>query len=441
VRRCRFGVALATASLAGAGTAATAAGADPAAYFNPADFSSEALFVTGLTTAGARATGLAGATTAIADDAFAVVQNPAGLAQLVKIEIVMGLRNEPRDATFEMFDAQAALSERSSGVDAVAVAYPLPTYRGSLVLGAGIFRSRTNARASARRDTRTAAVPPESAFRFDDEFVRRQGGEVWQFAAGLGTDVRRDLSLGLSASYWYAALRDDQFRHIDEQFAGAPPPSEDRLRSESTLGGVSCDAGLLAYPSRSTRIGFVVRSPVWAWLDGSGTLTHTDLTSGATRTGALFIEQRPRLPWSAALGGSYARGAWLVAAETRYVAWEELDMDAPPAPGASPAADPDYTARFAAHAGLEWALPRVPVRVRTGFAYEPLAYDLLLGREARRVHDRRTWSGGAGMLLSPAFALDVALAVTTAERADRDEPAVRECLNDRRFLLSGSYRY
>lgn len=433
---------LAAAVLLWMGSAGSAAAGDPGAYFNLEDFSSEALFATGLATCGARAAGLAGATTAVADDAFALVHNPAGLAQLVKIEIALGLRNEQRRATFDMFGSQAARSEPSSGVDAFAFAYPVPTYRGSFVLGGGIFRSRSNELASARRDRRertaSGSVP---GFRFDDEFVRRQRGEVWQFTGGAGVDILRELSLGVSASYWYAALRDDQFRHIDEQFSGALPPFEDRLRTESTLGGVSFDAGLLAYAGGNTRIGFVLRSPVWTWLDGTGTVTHTDLTSGATRTDALFIEQRPQLPWSAALGGSYARGAWLVSAETRFAAWDELDLDTPPETAGPPAADSDYTARLEARAGVEWALPRIPVRVRAGFAHEPLAYDLLLGRTARRVQDRRTWSAGAGVLLSRSFALDLGCTVANAERADRDEPAVREKLRERRVLVSGSYRY
>jgi hypothetical protein len=134
-------------------------------------------------------------------------------------------------------------------------------------------------------------------------------------------------------------------------------------------------------------------------------------------------------------------GALLVSAETRYVAWDELDLDEDTGGFALPGRTEDYTARAEARGGIEIAPPAWPVRLRGGYAFEPLVYDLLLGDAARRVRDRHTISAGAGMLFGDSFALDAMASFSSLERAVRDEPGVREELRDRAIRVTGSYRY
>ena len=410
---------------------------DPATYFNRDDFSSEALYATGETVTGARALGLAGAFAAIADDVSALHYNPAGLAQIRGVELALGMRHERDRAEFDMFASRARENTAATGLDYIAFAFPVPTYRGSLVLAAGAERARNNNLESARVDRRS-----DTDFAFDDRFLRRQEGGVWRYAGGLAVDVLPELSLGFGIAYWHGTLRDDQLREIDEVIAGDPPfRARDRLRSETTVDGFGFDIGLLSYIGRNGRVGLRIASPVWLDLSGDGELSLDDLDDGQPASvDLLIIEQEPRLPWSATLAGSWFFGPALAALDLGYTAWDEVDLD-DRIGDAPPVVESEYTSRLSLRTGLEVALPGIPVRVRGGYAFEPVAYDLLLGNPSRLTQDRHVVSAGAGVLVAERFALDLGASFADYERADRDFAAVSETRKERRVVLTGAYRY
>ncbi len=433
--------ALALALLAGLPRPAVA---DSTTYRNLDDFSSEAFYATGWSPVGARAAALGGAYTAISDDATGLEYNPAGLAQLVHIELALGFHSGRTRSTFHMFDTSAEKDAPASGLDVAAIAYPIPTYRGSLVLAGGLFRERSNAMGSSRFDRRLIPGPtPAEDLSITDDFTRKQTGTVWRAVGGLGVDVLHSLSLGLTGSFWTGTLDDTQHTHIIETNPSLPPDFGDLLHTEARLNAFSVDLGLLAYAGGGGRVGLVLHSPVWMTIAGDATLQHFDFldTNNNTRTVA-FIEQRPTLPWSANLGVSYSFASLLLSAETHYVAWDEIDVDSPPSDPLDPRRpNDDYTPRFDARGGAEWTLPRLPVRLRGGYSYEPLVYDLLLGNPATAVQDRETVTFGAGVLLANTFALDFGVSVGKFTRADRDDPEVSETRRERRFLLTSTYRY
>jgi hypothetical protein len=404
---------------------------DPQTYRNADDFSSEALYATFEVEAGARATGLGGNFVAVADDASALAFNPAGLAQLVRLETSLGLATQKVESTHGMFGVEAAADASYSNIDHVALAYPFPTYRGSFVVGGGVFRSRSNELDTARRDRRTGAT------NYHDDFDRSQGGGLWRWTAGLGVDVVRDVSFGFSMSYWEGDLRDDQLRTIDES-GTLNFQYQDRLVTESDVDGFNFDLGLLAIAGRNARIGVTIRSPVWLEIEGVGEYVHTD-ASGSSRE-AVFISDEPRLPWTMAAGLSYGLGGILLTGEARYTAWDEID-GVPQSLGSVPGADPDYDSKWGGGAGVEVVLPRVPLRVRGGWSLDPEAYRLHLGNPAVEVGRTERWSVGGGLLLANSFALDAAFVYSEFERADAAFSGVFERREDRRVHVTGAYRF
>jgi long-subunit fatty acid transport protein len=416
-----------------------AAAADPADYRNAEDFSSEALYATGVVGVGARAMGLAGNYTAISDDATALVYNPAGLAQLLRIEVDLGLHHLRDENTSRMFDASTRAAAERTGIDHAAFAYPIPTYRGSLVAGFGVFRARSNDLAEARRDQRSGA-----GYDFNDEFRRAQRDGVWRFTGGLGLDLLRSLSFGASVSYWEGQLRDDQYRRIDETVIAQPPLRYvDRLVSESDLNGFSFDLGLMGYVARRARLGLVLHSPIWYDISGSGEFVRTATAGAQDETQLLYIDQRPSVPWSLGCGGSLGFGPVLLAGDLRFAAWDEIDLDTGAfTSGASlPLESPGYSSTVGGGIGLEIEVPHSPLRLRGGFSYDPEPYDLLLGNPSAMVHDRRTWTAGGGLQLADAFVLDAGFVAGSFERADRDFAAVSEKRSEHRFYLTAGYRY
>lgn len=427
---------LAIACLAG-GVASAGAQPDPGTYFNRDDFSSEALYATGTVATGARALGLAGAYAAVADDIAALEYNPAGLAQIRRVELALGMRHHRDVATFAMFDSERRQTTATTGLDHIGVAYPVPTYRGSLVFGAMAHRVRNNDLESVRVDQRR-----DTDFAFDDRFLREQEGGLWRFAGGAGVDVLPELSLGAGLAYWHGSLRDDQFRELDETIVGQTPlHARDRLRTDASVDGFGFDLGLLGYVGRGGRVGLRLASPVWLDISGDGELSLDDLDDGMPASvEPLVIDQNPRLPWSVTAAASWVFGPALVAADVAYSAWDELDLDDTTS-DTPPLVDSDYDAGVSLRTGAELAVPGWPLRVRGGYAWEPVAYELLLGNPARLSRDRHVVSVGGGVLVAETFALDFGASFARFERTDRAFAAVSEELEEKRFVLTAAYRY
>lgn len=403
----------------------------PFDYFNRDDFSSEVLYATGEVGVGARAMGLGGNYVAIADDATALYWNPAGLAQLVRVEMALGVHTMWRESTHTMFGVEATADANDSGLDHLVFAYPFPTYRGSLVIAGGVLRARSNELETVRLDQRADVTT-----RFDDSFLRAQTGGLWRWSGGFGVDLTRNLSFGTSFSYWEGGLEDDQLRTIDET---GLPLFTDRLQTDSDVDGFSFDLGLLAYAGKRGRLGITVRSPVWLSIEGTGLFTHEEV--GNDFSEALFVDDDPRLPWSAVAGGSIGGGILLVTGEVRYTAWEEISGVPRSNREDVPGADPDYTGTVGGGAGVELALPGTPLRFRGGYSFDPQPYTLHLGNPSRLDLDRQRLTAGAGLLLAGSFALDAAYTWTTWTRYDTEFDAVGEKRDERTVYLAGAYRF
>jgi long-subunit fatty acid transport protein len=417
--------------------AAPAAAQDPFDYHNLDDFSSEVLYATGTLGIGARAMGLGGNYVGIADDATALYWNPAGLAQLVRIETSLGLHSQYDESTHDMFGTTASADATYSGLDHLAIAYPLPTDHGSFVVAGGVFRARTNVLDTMRLDRRAGG-----GVAFHDDFSRAQRGGLWRYTGGLGVDLLDGFAFGVGLSYWEGSLQDDQLRSIDER--GLIPsisPYVDRLVTDADVEGFSFDLGLLAYSGKRARLGLALRSPVWLDIQGHGVFEHLANPPDASYSEELFIDDQPRLPWSAGLGGSLGTGLLLVTAEVRFTAWDEVES-VPISGGAPlPGADPDYASKLGGGAGVELSMPGLPVRLRGGWAYEPQPYQLLLGNGSELDPDRQRVTAGLGVLFGDAFALDTALTWAQYTRLDAAFPAVFEQREEWRAYLTGAYRF
>jgi long-subunit fatty acid transport protein len=98
----------------------------------------------------ARASGMGFAHTAVVEDASSLLINPAGLAQVRRLEFSGGLlyNHLSQDVAFNTnyggFSGTGTASNTSTVSAAqlshLTLAYPFPTYRGSLVLGVGYQR-------------------------------------------------------------------------------------------------------------------------------------------------------------------------------------------------------------------------------------------------------------------------------------------------------------
>ena len=81
---------------------------------------------------GARAMGMGGAFTAIADDSTALHWNPAGLSQIKRAEFFGALSHEKRETETEYFGTSDSTFVSKTRPNSFGVVLPVPVYRGGL---------------------------------------------------------------------------------------------------------------------------------------------------------------------------------------------------------------------------------------------------------------------------------------------------------------------
>ncbi|HSG28265.1 MAG TPA: UPF0164 family protein, partial [Candidatus Krumholzibacterium sp.] len=93
---------------------------------------------------GGRPLGMGMAYTAVSDDAFSLIYNPAGLVQIEDRELSIGIHHNQMniDNRYESFRYSGDNSSTSFGH--IAYINPMNTYGGNIVFGLGMFRSNSS---------------------------------------------------------------------------------------------------------------------------------------------------------------------------------------------------------------------------------------------------------------------------------------------------------
>ena len=139
------------------------------------------------------------------------------------------------------------------------------------------------------------------------------------------------------------------------------------------------------------------------------------------------------IPYSLGFGLGVTPPNFSLALDLVLTNWEELDY-----PGRVRDIDTGeflFDATTDIRFGAEYAIPVIPIRVRAGYAFVPMALNVF---EIEK--DRQRLSFGAGTIVEEALTLDVAWQHTTFEREDRDA-SYSETRTTDRLILSFAYRF
>ncbi len=421
--------------------------ASPARADVGAGITLERLGMLSINGSGARPFSMGNAYTSVSDDVFALLFNPAGLAQMKHKELSFGLDHARMESRNDYLGTSTEQTGSYTSLGHLALAYPYPTYAGGLVFGFGIFRVGS----SDVESLRNGYLSELSA---TSQNLLTQSGNIYQYHIGVGVDVSPSVSLGASLVLW------DESLDFTEQIIYEDPGSLAVYTDDVTLDmdGLSLNLGLMIRLLEDVRIGLLFTSPTWISYYGEGITNYEGTYFGGAYDGwtsdpyYAIIDEDYTLPMQLR-GGISARIAYLLlSADLSYIDYSQTKKNGQRLVDDLSLGRPDVLdATWNLHAGAELTVPNVPIWLRGGYSYMPLSLSTIeeivfiendqlvayIG-DAEIVRERHLFSFGAGVLIDQVFTIDAAVAFGSFER---DTGYFVEERKATEIVLSGTYSF
>ncbi len=442
---------------------------------------------------GSRALGMGNAYTSVANDFSAIYWNPAGLAQAQLDEFTFGMSYMNMIDTSQFMGEMGTSSTGAFNINTLGIVHKVPTRQGSFVVALGYHRQNSfisglsfkgfNPNSSIiQTSARDSAYYPDDltdniayqlyladidtlSGRFISPITNRvtQGAEVieggglnnWSIAAAM--DIARDLSLGVTLTYVSGSYRYDRnYEETDPAGIHNQYPFDfQRLTLdeyiESDISGFNATFGMLYRIPGRFRLGVSIKAPTAftvkenfgisarSYFD-NGDILPADSPFETASSGTYDIHS----PWVFSGGMSLILNNLLLAADVEYTDWRELEF-ANASPGVMEK-NKEIRQLFREVAnlrgGVEYDVFGLGFRVRGGFIYNPSPY-----KGDPQSYDRKTITGGLGIMLGGAAMLDLTYAhgwyETFRYNYIQDDIVSRtdEKITTRTLLMTFSYRF
>jgi long-subunit fatty acid transport protein len=364
-----------------------------------------------LTGTDARPMGMGGAGLAVSEDASGLYWNPAGLAQMRRIELSASMTHDSQEFTSDFPDAQPSnVSSSATKLGSVHLAYPFPTYRGSLVLGLGVDQIRSY---EQEMEIQTTTGAPGQRQNIHDTFS--SGGTLWGWSVGLAGEASPRLYLGATMVF-YSGEEASGIRQITEDVDDAYQEEffDDIIETESDItSGPTFNIGVLYRASQHFRIGGTVRTAMSLTYEGVQVFNDFTVFDNGDQenqiTDVFFLDEYD-FPPSFGLGTSYTYDGLTVAVDGRFTDWGQISF------GDSPIFNrgfqESYDDKFSLNLGGEYLIGTSPFRVRAGYIYDPVPFRLHLDTdiptEVAVDREQQFFTFGGGVLVESVLTLDVA---------------------------------
>lgn len=372
---------------------------------------------------GARAMGMGGAFLAVADDYTALYWNPAGLAQIHRIEVFGSLSHDKLKNKTMYYGSDLTDSQSKTRLNALGFTYPVPTERGSLVLGFGYNRLNSF-------DGLLTISAQRNASEYVDAWETESGG-LGTWSIGGAIDVSPSLSLGAALDIW----RGSDIYTWEYYVTNTHDPFQDYRYLDTIDGnysGIGLKFGALVQANTFLNLGLTVTSPVYLnvdefWSQQTDTLSFSDYYEG-------HWEYEITTPYRFGLGGSVHLRRLRLAADVEYVDWTQTEYKSPSGLVADNwIFNESYREVYTYHLGAEYAIPKSDVTLRAGYYNDPLPIKTSMIKR-----DRDYLTIGAGFLVDNMFKIDFAFIHGLWKKTDEN---LTEKIQTDRVFLSMAYRF
>ena len=367
---------------------------------------------------GARALGMGGAYTAVANDATALVYNPAGLARVIRIEFSGGLThqriNNKTNSGFGFNDGRVQNNTRLGSGNLV---LPVPTYRGSLVLAFGVNRVKSFDQAMQF----SSDIYPNN-----ERGIETESGGIYLWSFGAAVDISPNISVGGALNYWNGK---DNYTWLYENFAGQSSVRyNDAIKDRYS--GFNLKLGVRTQPNKFLTVGATIETPV--------TYTIKEDWSQETNGNGAYgnSEYKITFPFSLGAGVALNLNNLTLAGDVNYTDWTQMEYKRlEDIADANRQIQDTYKATLRYHLGAEFLLPRISTTLRAGFFRNPLPYKAEWVKK-----DRDFLTAGAGFLIDQVMTLDIAWAHGSWELKNFT-PGLTEKYTVNQIFVSTAYRF
>jgi long-subunit fatty acid transport protein len=431
---------------------------------------------------GARALGMGNAYISISDDYSSVWWNPAGLAQIKKFEFTGSLSNfgYKNDATF--FGNTSNYSNSSTSLNNLGFVFPFPTVRGSLVFAIGYSRTNdlTTGISFNGFNPSSSIIPtmlssnqdkniPFQTWLTDNDGtytpIQRnvyQSGEIteggslgnWAFSGAL--DVAPNLSVGLSfyiltGSYTYdRTFNEEDTKNIYNYLDTINYSNIDfkKLTLEDNVtgnySGIGASFGVHYRLKDFARFGLTIKTPFRYYIkedfstkgvslfDNNDTYNYKTLGSG---------EYDVITPFILSGGGSFNYKGLILAGDFEWIDYTQLEFANANSDILSLNKDIKNTFQSVInlHAGAEYTIPEINLKLRAGFALYPSPY-----KGDPSDFNRTQISFGLGYLVDESLMVDAAYSMgsfNTLHSNYDNYSKTDEKIKTNNVILSLSFRF
>ncbi|HAP36653.1 MAG TPA: hypothetical protein DCQ28_12210 [Bacteroidetes bacterium] len=411
---------------------------------------------------GARALGMGNAYIGVSDDYSATFWNPAGLAQMRRLEVMGGISNVgfANDATF--YSAKQNATTSATSLDNLGFVFPFPTMQGSLVFAFGYNRISDFASASkfdgfnnqsSIISSLQTSITDDPNGEYDIPFntylttskgytgiqknvnqsaEKKESGNLGQWSFSGAIDIEENISFGVSLNI-YSGTYDytRTFLESDNKNLYTYNPSQ-AISADSAylrfnkfyydsylnaeLSGSNITMGLM-YRSDFFRLGLIGKAPTSIKVkehytnEGESVFDSnsawSDKNPASKYSFSADNEYTVNSPWIFGVGGSvYVVEQLLIAADIEYSDWAQIEWaDNFDLEKGNTSLQSKFRATTSVRLGAEFDIPSTDVKIRGGYSLTPSPY-----KNDPSSFDQTMYTGGVGILLQRNVLLNGAVA-------------------------------
>jgi len=388
-----------------------------------------------VTGVGARALGMGGAFTSVADDYSATYWNPAGLTLIRRMEFLSSFQNLQFQDKAAFSNYKYTSDESFTKMDAIGFAFPVPTYRGSLVFAFGYNRVQHFDEIFAFSWFNPTYDP--DLLDYNDEMTENweslEKGHLGQYTIAGAVDMSPNLSLGASFNLWrgkndyqftYEAKDDSNLWTLD--FLGW----DDVINSK--LSATNFKLGAIYRLGRLMRFSGTIDLPYTLKIDENSISHNKEIWENEEFPGQKDIfeekfdykfEYKIQTPFKFGIGGSIYLPQLTLSGDIQYTDWSQMEYKTdPPFLKVNPVVIDSqevyldstmaeinrdlrkmYRATTRIHVGAEFTVPFLYTQLRAGAFYIPSPF-----KDATTSNDQKYFTLGLGFLLDKQMKFDIA---------------------------------